>query len=141
MKKLTRTFMLIALMATSPWALANQDDKFTIQLNKVEQSEVNCRFLFLARNGLNNSVSNLSFETVLLDQQGSISRLTVLDFMDLPASKLRMRQFEFPNLQGDDVKQVLFNSVMTCTDGSAKPIGDCSNALALSSATNIEVLD
>lgn len=141
MHKFISAITLATLMVSSPWALANQDPAISIELNKIEQADANCRLLFLARNGLNQSIGNLAFETVLLDQQGSISRLTVLDFMDLPANKLRMRQFEFPNLQCNDVKQVLFNNVMNCANQASEQINQCSNQLQLTSSTNIEVLD
>lgn len=141
MNNLTRYIVVFTLMLTSPWATANEAGTVTIELNKVEQSAGNCRLMFLARNNLAQHIGNLSFETVLLDQQGSISRLTVLDFMDLPASKLRLRQFEFADLQCQQIKQILFNNLMTCTDTSANALGNCKDSLQLTSSTTIEVLD
>jgi hypothetical protein len=141
MNKLTRYMVVFTLLFSSQWAVANEANTVTIELNKVEQSAANCRLMFLARNNLAQHIGNLSFETVLLDQQGSISRLTVLDFMDLPASKLRLRQFEFPALQCQEIKQILFNNLMTCSDSSANALSQCNDSLKLSSTTTIEVLD
>ena len=141
MNKLTRYIVAFTVMLTSPWAAASEADTVSIQLNKVEQSAANCRLMFLARNNLAQDIGNLSFETVLLDQQGSIARLTVLDFMDLPANKLRLRQFEFTDLQCQEIKQILFNNLMTCTDTSANALDKCNDNLKLTSSTTIEVLD
>ena len=145
MSKATTVIALIMTLLASPWASATQD-KLSIELNKVEQIESSCHVFFLARNPLKQPINSLSFETVLLDQQGAISRLAVLDFLDLPANKVRMRQFEFPNLQCDDVKQLLFNSLISChsnanvnTDNEAASL--CANNLMFTSLTNIEVLD
>lgn len=141
MNKLSRSLAVMILMIVSPWGSAAESGTVSIELNKLEQSAANCRLMFLVRNQLTDNIANLSFETVLLDQQGAISRLTVLDFMALPAGKLRLRQFEFPALQCQDVKQILFNNLMTCTDSNSNHLSQCSNNLTLSSITNIEVLD
>ena len=144
MSKATTVITLIMTLLASPWACAAQ--KLSIELNKVEQIESSCHVFFLARNSLEQPINSLSFETVLLDQQGAITRLAVLDFLDLPAQKIRMRQFEFPSLQCDDVKQLLFNSLISChsnasmnTDSQATSL--CANKLVFTSSTNIEVLD
>ena len=145
MSKATTVITLTIALLASPWVSAAQNS-LSIELNKIEQIESSCNVFFLARNSLGQPINSLSFETVLLDQQGAITRLAVLDFLDLPANKLRMRQFEFPNLQCDAVNQLLFNSLISChsnasmnTDSQTTSL--CANKLVFTSSTNIEVLD
>jgi hypothetical protein len=108
---------LLALAVSSAPAFAEQP--VVIDLNSAEQVENVCRLTFTvtAEQGL----SELQTQTVLFDQDGAVKTFTLFDFGAVPSQGLRVRQFDMPQTQCDDIAMVLFNEVSICTvtDGVA----------------------
>ena len=92
----------------------------------------------MVTNGHDGDVEKAVYETVLFDAAGQVSRLTLLDFQDLPAGRLRVRQFQFPQACSD-ISRVLINGAETCgAPGLAD--GVCTRGLTLVSRTGMELL-
>lgn len=70
---------------------------------------------FLVTNSLGNDLRQATFELALFTKAGMISRMTVVDFKDLPIRKTKVRQYDLSNLQCDDVGRVLVNTSTACT--------------------------
>jgi hypothetical protein len=104
-----------------------------LELNKAEQMGTACRLTFTARSEL--TVESLVLETVLFDKAGTVNLLTLFDFQSLPGGKLRVRQFDVPDTQCEQIGQVLFNGVHACRLQS----GDSCEAPTVNSRTKIEV--
>ncbi len=134
----------VALTALAVPALAageGEDDKpsLFVELNSVTALEGSCRVTLLATNALSADIGKLVFETVLLDTNGVVERLTLFDLQDLPRGRPRVRQFDVPGLACDNLGKVLINGVSTC-DGDGLDPSACSKSLELDSRTDIEVL-
>jgi len=79
------------------------------------------------------------YETVLFDKSGQVNRMTLFDFGELPYGRPRVRQFEIPNLQCENLGRVLFNGVHACS-GEGIDAAKCEGGLNLSTRTPVEVL-
>jgi hypothetical protein len=118
--------------ATAPTAA------LSIELSSAEEIGEACKLSFVATNGHHKDIAQAVFETVLFDGAGQVSRLTLLDFQDLPAGRLRVRQFQFPQPCAD-ISRVLINGAQTCTAEGLDAAG-CTRGLMLSSRVKMELL-
>ncbi len=126
-----RALALMALMA-SP-ALGQS---LAVELNAAEDTGEGaggaCRLSFLAENSMEADLSVVVFEVVVLNAQGKVDRLTLLDFQDLPQGRKRVRQFDVPGLGCDNIGQLLINAASTCTGEGMDPAA-CMKALSVTS--------
>lgn len=111
----------------------------SIELNTLTQQDGACRLIFLVENTLGADLDNAVFETVLFRTDGSVDRLTLFDFQQLPQGRPRVRQFDIPDTSCDAIGGVLINDVHACR-GEGLTEADCINGLNLSSRVSIEVL-
>ena len=86
----------------------------TVELNALQPSDRGCRFTFIATNMLGGELAKAAFELVLFDTEGKVSRLTVVDFKDLPQGKTKVRQFDFAGLDCAGIGRVLINDSTEC---------------------------
>jgi len=93
----------------------------TVELNALQKSDRGCRFTFVATNQLGVELSKAAFELVLFDTQGKVSRLTVVDFKDLPQGKTKVRQFDFSGLDCAGIGRVLINDATECAGAGLDP--------------------
>lgn len=133
--------MLIAGPAAAQSLPAAQS--LAVELNTAEDMDTAtggaCRLSFLAENKLGADLSAVVFEVVVLNAQGQVDRLTLLDFQDLPQGRKRVRQFDLPGLTCDTVAQLLINAANTCTGKGMDPDA-CMKGLAVTSrVTGTEV--
>lgn len=111
----------------------------SIELNTLIQQDGACRLVFLVENTLGGDLNSAVFETVLFRTDGTVERLTLFDFQELPQGRPRVRQFDIPGTGCEAIGRVLINDVHACRgDGIVE--ADCINGLNLSSRTNVEVL-
>lgn len=120
-----------AATATPGWA----DGPLTLELNRLDSVEGACRLTFLAENGSGTDIVSLALETVLIDTDGVVDRLTLFEFGELPAGVPRVRQFDLSDLACADLGRVLVNGVAGC-DGP----DDCGNDLNLLTRTDVELI-
>ncbi|WP_080604205.1 hypothetical protein [Sinorhizobium fredii] len=110
----------------------------TIELNEIAPSEKGCKLTFVAGNGLQQSLSKVSFEFVLFDQKGLVERMAVLDFRDLPAGKTKVRQFDLSGTKCEAVKGLLINDAPACV-GEGVDKGACMTGLKTGSKSAVEL--
>ncbi len=124
---------VLAAMLCGQMAAAQEAYVAKLELNTVAQAGDACRLVFTASADV--GLDQLIVETVLFDGAGQVKLLTLFDFGALPASKLRVRQFDIPQSQCTDVARILFNGVDQCSGAS------CDGALAVTSRVDgVEVL-
>ena len=118
-----------------------------LELDGLLQVEGACRLTFQARNGLGAGIGALVIEAVALGGGGGVERIALFDFRDLPADRLRVRQFDLPDMDCGAVGAVLVNGVQACEaaegGAGAAPALDpaaCARALSVSSRTDVELL-
>jgi hypothetical protein len=133
-----RTFALLAVavhIAAAATVRAAEPPGLAVELNRVEAAASACRLTFTVESALPVDVETLTYEAVLFDAQGAVAMLTLLDFPNLPAGALRVRQFDLAGLECDALGLLLFNGVETCVPA----VADCEEATRLTSRTGIEV--
>ncbi len=110
-----------------------------MELNTVQDVEGACRLTFLVDNKTGEAIDSVSFETVIFDASGSVVRLSLFNFRDLPVDRPRVRQFDLPGLTCDGLGQALINGANTCVvAGTDSQL--CDDALKLNSRTDVELL-
>ena len=105
----------------------------SISLNTLETTDNGCKLTFLVENDLPETIESLQAEVALFDSEGIVDRLTMLDFLTLPAGKKRVRQFELPGESCDALGGLLLNDIKVC---DAEGV-DCMSALETGSKAGI----
>ncbi|WP_108258332.1 hypothetical protein [Mangrovicoccus ximenensis] len=105
-----RTLPIPLLLAASA-ALAGTPPA-TVELNALEQVEGACRASFAAESAP--GLEALVLEAVIFDAGGAVAQMTLLDFRDLPAGRMRVRQFDLAGLDCASLPRVLINGMETC---------------------------
>ncbi|KIC08742.1 hypothetical protein RA19_17785 [Leisingera sp. ANG-M1] len=131
--KSVKPMLLAAVLAAANSAAAGEAAKpgVAIELSAAEPAGEACKLSFVVQNAHAADIGKAVYETVLFDARGQVARLTLLDFQDLPAGRLRVRQFQFPQAC-EGISRVLINGADTCA-GEGLPEGACSRGLTLSS--------
>ena len=127
MTMLTRilTAVLLASSAVLPQAQAQETaPALAVELNALQPIENGCRFTFVTTNNLGGELANAAFELVLFDKAGMVSRMTIVDFKDLPQGKTKVRQFDFSGVDCANVGRVLVNDATQCVGDGIEP-GAC----------------
>ncbi|PRX07299.1 UNVERIFIED_ORG: hypothetical protein BCL66_113115 [Martelella mediterranea] len=105
----------------------------SISLNALDTTANGCKLTFLVENNLSETVESLQAEVALFDVDGVVDRLTMLDFLTLPAGKMRVRQFELPGEDCDALGGLLLNDIKVCDAASV----DCMAELETDSKAGI----
>ncbi len=123
-------------LTLAPLAAAAGPTTLDVELNDAVTVEGACRLIFTVENGLGQDIERLVYETVLFDREGGVRLLTLFDFMDAPAGRLRVRQFDVPGVSCDELGLLLVNGVAECE--APEPVA-CDEATRLTTRTGIEV--
>ncbi|MDF3383245.1 MULTISPECIES: hypothetical protein [Sulfitobacter] len=118
---------------------ASASPELKVELNAADTTEANCKLTFLITNELSAPLDKAVYETVLFDREGTVNRLTLFDFGELPVGRPRVRQFVVPQTTCENLGRILFNGAQSC-DGAGIEAGTCESALAPATRTEIEVL-
>ncbi|WP_294224881.1 hypothetical protein [uncultured Shimia sp.] len=111
----------------------------SLELNAVQDVENACRFTFVAKNDTGSAIDKAVFETVIFDTSGSVVRLSLFDFRDLPEGRPRVRQFDVPEVKCNSIGQTLINGTSTCiVNGAESDI--CGDGLTISSRITVKLL-
>ncbi|WP_425417010.1 hypothetical protein [Oricola indica] len=133
---------LSCVLALSTGPAFSQDNalapSLSLELNALQQHDDACRIVFLAENRLGADLSALSFETVLIDANGVVDRLTLFDFQAMPANRTRVRQFDLEDTPCSAIGRILINGAAAC-EGEGLAGTECIDRLALSSKTDAEI--
>jgi hypothetical protein len=132
---MTRHLAPLALAAALGAPAAAQEGGLALELNRIDAAEGACRLTFMVENRLGAELGALALETVLIDTDGVVERLTLFEFGTLPDGVPRVRQFDVPGLDCGRLGRVLVNGVAECGAEA-----DCAGALELRSRTDVEVI-
>lgn len=139
-KTVTAALVTCAALGSAAQAeTAGRPGSVSIELSTAEDIGAACRLSFVVQNHYEADIETAVYETVLFTTGGQVAKLTLLDFQDLPAGRLRVRQFQFADLPCAQIGRVLINGADTCS-GAALPDGACDSTLSLSSRTVVELL-
>ena len=128
-----RILLLSALMSAAAVSGAAAEEVakakgLTVELNALAASQKGCLFTFVAESGLAQNVAKVSFEVVIFNDKGTVERLALLDFRDLPAGKSKVRQFDVPGIKCETVKNLLINDAPVC-EGEGLEKGRCMDGI------------
>ncbi|WP_282152209.1 hypothetical protein [Ruegeria atlantica] len=110
-----------------------------IELNTVQDVENACRLTFVVENQTGTAIDEASFETVIFDASGSVVRLSLFNFRDLPTERPRVRQFDLPGMACSSVGKALINGTNACKVAGADS-SICEDGLKLQSRTDVELI-
>lgn len=141
---LFRRLAVATLAVALPFALSAQAAEdlpggVALELNALEDVGGVCRLTFLAQNRTGFAIDNAVFEAVIFDRSGGVMRLSLLDFRDLPADRLRVRQFDLPDISCNAIAKALINGASSCVvEGNES--GICDAPLSLGSRTAVGLI-
>lgn len=128
-----RTLLLSAMMSAAAVSGAAAEEAaakgLDVELNALASSQKGCLFTFVAANGFAQNISKVSFEFVIFNDKGTVERLALLDFRDLPAGKSKVRQFDVPGIKCEAVKNLLINDAPVC-EGEGLDKASCMSGIA-----------
>lgn len=137
-----RKLAVSALAAIAPLCNANAQEtaqtaspNLLIELNALQPTDTGCRFTFIATNTLGGELVSAAFELVLFDKAGMVSRMTIVDFKDMPDGKTKVRQFDFSGLDCTQLGRVLINDATECKGEGIDPRA-CIRSLTTESRTD-----
>ena len=108
--------------------------KLNVELNALAPSQKGCMMTFVAENDMATPINKISFELAFFNDKNAVDRVTVLDFLDLPLGKKRVRQFDMPGVKCETVSRIIINDTPVC-DGPAA--GECKAALTTRSQISV----
>ncbi|EPX87753.1 hypothetical protein ruthe_00155 [Rubellimicrobium thermophilum DSM 16684] len=133
-------FAALAMMAGLPAAGEEPAaGRLRLELNRLDQQDGACRLTFVAENGIS-AIAGLTLETVIFDRAGQVAALNLFDLGELPAGRMRVRQFDVPEVECGTIGQVLVNGVAACA-GEGLTVPDCTAALEVTTTVEgVEVM-
>ncbi|MEM9330755.1 MAG: hypothetical protein AAGA53_05485 [Pseudomonadota bacterium] len=130
----------VASLAGVTSSSAQSAENITLELNKIEPVGNDCLLTFVVSSKSAKNLNKLAYEFVVFDDQFRVQRMTVFDFRELEAGKLRVRQFQLPETKCEGLGRLLINDVSSC-DGSEVDASLCTQGLTLTNKTKIEFLN
>jgi len=130
--------VLAANCWTDPVANAQEpeDKRIALELNQVASVGGKCRATLVVRNGLEKGLGKLSFDLVVFDKSGGVVAYSGIDLGELPAGKMRVRQYDVAPVGCEAISRLLINEIKQC-GGTAE--AGCLQSLQASSRTGIEL--
>lgn len=135
--------LALALLAVPTAAMSQSVTEaasgLSIELNAAQEVQGACRFTFVAQNDTGSEIDKAVFETVIFDLAGTVVRLSLFDFRDLPQGRPRVRQFDVPGMSCAAISQTLINGTSSCIVQGAES-GVCGDGLSLTSRISMKLL-
>lgn len=127
------------LLATAPAVAqdAAPTPGLTLELNALQPVEAGCRLTFVVENRLEGNVDKAGYELAFFDRDGFVTRLTAIEFLDLPAGRTRVRQFQFSGTSCEEIGHVLVNASTECS-GDGISLAACLDGIETRNRTDIE---
>lgn len=133
------TALVIFGLAFSAQAEEPTTPGISIELSAAEEQDGTCLMSFLVKNSHAQDIDSAVFETVLFGDTGQVARMTLLDFEQLPAGRMRVRQFRFDGMNCAGISRILINGAESCT-GTDLTEGACLHGLTLSTRVGTELI-
>jgi hypothetical protein len=100
---------------------ATAQERLVVELNQLEEVEAGCRGSIVFTNRLDTTVTELTIEVAVFDQEGRVSNLWLLPARRLPPGQIRVRQFLFQEGNCDGIGRLLLNDVVNCEGNGLDP--------------------
>lgn len=107
-----------------------------LELNAVQPSDKGCRLTFVVNNRLGADLERVAFELALFNEAGSVDRLTVLAFKEMPTGKTKVSRFDIAGADCTKLSRVLINEATECVGTGVEPAA-CMRKLETATKTGI----
>lgn len=129
-KLLSRLLMIAALVAPLPAVAAD----LTIDLNKLETQNGNCRLTMVIVNGRPAAAQSLRADLVMFGPDGVVAKRLAVDLGPVPASKTIVKAFDVAGLGCEGIGSILLNDIPACQFAGASDASPaCLDAVGVSS--------
>lgn len=130
---LTFAAVLPASAQDTPPPAAGTEAPVSLQLNKLEDADGNCRAYFIVDNQLPEALQTLQLDTFIFDPDGVIQSRVALTFQGIRAAREKVALFDF-GTPCTGIGRFLINEVLSC-EAASGPSAACVNDLATVSIT------
>lgn len=132
----TRLWLVMLALVLMLGGVAQADDRLSLELNKLEDTDDACRAYLVLDNGMAEAVDSLRLQLVLFDPDGVITRRLAVQAGPVGAGKTSVRIFDVSGQQCGEISRVLLNDIAEC-EGPDGEIADCAERLDLSSRADV----
>ncbi|CAM5763320.1 hypothetical protein LMIY3S_00773 [Labrys miyagiensis] len=131
MKKLLSGLSIAALVLSPLPALAAD---LSIELNKLETQNGNCRLTMVIVNARTAAAQSLRADLVMFGTDGVVAKRLAVDLGPVPPSKTIVKAFDVAGLACEGIGSILLNEVPACQfAGGTEAPAACLDAVAVSS--------
>lgn len=129
--------------ATAPKTDADAENKaavakISVELNKLETQDANCRAYLVIDNQIDKSYDVLKLDLVLFQTDGVIGRRFALDLAPVKAMKRSVKLFDLDGVKCETIGSFLINDVMDCKSGGSDEDG-CLERLDPASRSEVQL--
>lgn len=125
----------MALLFCGLSTAAAEEGDITIELNKLEAHDKDCRAYFVIDNKNDTFYDALKLDLVLFRPDGVIGQRFAVELAPLKPKKRTVKLFDVSGTACDDVGSFLINDVMECKTGTGD-VPDCLQDISVSSRTD-----
>ncbi|WP_448951314.1 hypothetical protein [Labrys neptuniae] len=130
MKSLSRFLAVLAVLAPLPVFAAD----VSIDLNKLETQNGNCRLTMVLVNGRPAVAQSLRADLVMFGADGIVAKRLAVDLGPIPANKTIVKAFDVAGLGCEGIGSILLNDIPACQFADAKAAEpSCLEAVSVSS--------
>lgn len=127
--------LVLASMFMLP-AVAQDEAKFPVELNRLEQDGAICRVYMVVKNPVDVGVEAFKLDLVFFDKQDIIRNRLYVELGPLVARKTAVRLFDIPDAECSALGSILVNDVVSCASETDEAL-NCLARLDLSSKAGI----
>jgi len=130
--------LLVMMMVLWAGAAAAQDSTIKIELNNIALRNSVCQVFIRVQNQSDLAYSAFKIDLAFFDKGGVINDRALVDLAPLRARKTSIHVFDMPDLDCDNVGEVLLNDITECKaeDAAATP-ADCFAAVTIGARGDI----
>ncbi len=139
MKKKLWGVLTAAMLAaqTVTFSSLAQTGNLALELNTATDVDNGCRLTYVVNNNVGTPLLKTSYEVVVFNKEGKVSRFLVLDFGQLPVGKTRVFRFDVAQQKCGDISRLLINDIDQCETEAGKS-DTCLSQLKSESRTEID---
>lgn len=129
--------LVLAGMIMLP-AAAQEEPKFPVELNRLEQDGAICRVYMVVQNPADSAVKAFKLDLVFFDKQDIIRNRLYVELGPLVARKTAVRLFDIPDAECSALGSILVNDVVSCASENDEAL-NCLARLELSSKAGVDL--
>ncbi|WP_156771624.1 Tat pathway signal sequence domain protein [Labrys sp. WJW] len=134
MMKLSRFTAVLAVLVPVLAPLPALAADVSIDLNKLETQNGNCRLTMVLVNASAEAAQSLRADLVMFGADGVVAKRLAVDLAPIPASKTIVKAFDVAGLACEGIGSILLNDVPTCQFANGKAgAPSCLEAVSVSS--------